>query len=186
MQEQMGLMAALISHITIHHRRQHLLTHLRRHPSDHAGITYCPCVSTHHADRPRWPLPRNENHPPKTHTASNTHCPCQSTIPITTGHHLPTKINYDHHNHTGERWMLLLLRAFHTVGSDDSATWASATVDEFAPVPRVCRLILAVYEEDLRNPQFPPAHGGYRLNPDWVVKRVTYEQTGPPATRRPT
>ncbi|KAK3039316.1 LOW QUALITY PROTEIN: hypothetical protein RJ639_028716 [Escallonia herrerae] len=63
------------------------------------------------------------------------------------------------------------------VGSDDSATWASATADEFAPVPRVCRLILAVYEEDLRNPQFPPAHGGYRLNPDWVVKRVTYEQT---------
>ncbi|KAK2990747.1 hypothetical protein RJ640_003815 [Escallonia rubra] len=63
------------------------------------------------------------------------------------------------------------------VGSDDSATWASATADEFAPVPRVCRLILAVYEEDLRNPQCPPAHGGYRLNPDWVVKRVTYEQT---------
>ncbi|KAK2982663.1 hypothetical protein RJ640_002801 [Escallonia rubra] len=66
--------------------------------------------------------------------------------------------------------MLLLLRAFHTVGSDDSATWASATADEFAPVPRVYRLILAVYEEDL-------PHGGYRLNPDWVVKRITYEQT---------
>ncbi|KAK2967827.1 hypothetical protein RJ640_027721 [Escallonia rubra] len=72
--------------------------------------------------------------------------------------------------------MLLLLRAFHTVGSDDSTTWASATADEFAPVPRVCCLILAVYADDLRNRQFPPAHGGYRLNPDWVVKRVTYEQ----------
>ncbi|KAL5539211.1 hypothetical protein UlMin_043496 [Ulmus minor] len=62
------------------------------------------------------------------------------------------------------------------IGSDDSATWASATADEFEPVPRICRLILAVYEPDLRNPQFPPP-GGYRLNPECLIKRVTYEQT---------
>ncbi|KAJ4975000.1 hypothetical protein NE237_008174 [Protea cynaroides] len=62
------------------------------------------------------------------------------------------------------------------VGSNDSATWPLATPDEFEPVPRICRVILAVYEEDLRNPKFPPS-GGYRMNPDWVVKRVTYEQT---------
>ncbi|KAK8674185.1 hypothetical protein V6N13_112481 [Hibiscus sabdariffa] len=62
------------------------------------------------------------------------------------------------------------------VGSDDSETWPLATPDEFEPVPRVCRLILAVYEPDLRHPQFPP-DGGYRLNPDWVLKRVTYEHT---------
>ncbi|EXC20630.1 hypothetical protein L484_027187 [Morus notabilis] len=62
------------------------------------------------------------------------------------------------------------------VGSDDSAAWPCPTADEFEPVPHICRLILAVYEPDLRNPQFPPA-GGYRLNPDWVIKRVTYEQT---------
>lgn len=62
------------------------------------------------------------------------------------------------------------------VGSDDSATWPTATPDEFEPVPRVCRLILAVYEPDLRHPKFPPS-GGYRLNPDWLVKRVTHEQT---------
>ncbi|XP_042498758.1 uncharacterized protein LOC122077059 [Macadamia integrifolia] len=62
------------------------------------------------------------------------------------------------------------------VGSDDSLTWPSATPDEFEPIPRICRVILAVYEEDLRNPKFPP-EGGYRLNPDWVVKRVTYEET---------
>lgn len=61
-------------------------------------------------------------------------------------------------------------------GNDDSATWPDATSEEFDPVPRVCRLILAVYEEDLRNPKFPPP-GGYRLNPDWVIKRVTYEET---------
>ncbi|KAK3426388.1 hypothetical protein EUGRSUZ_F02857 [Eucalyptus grandis] len=62
------------------------------------------------------------------------------------------------------------------VGSDDSATWPPANPDEFELVPRVCRLILAVYEPDLRHPKFPPS-GGYRLNPDWLVKRVTYEQT---------
>lgn len=71
------------------------------------------------------------------------------------------------------RWMWK--RCTH-VGSDDSATWPAATAEEFDAVPRVCRLILAVYETDLHNPQFPPA-GGYKLNPDWVVKRVTYEQT---------
>lgn len=36
---------------------------------------------------------------------------------------------------------------------------------------------MAVYETDLNNPEFPP-EGGYRLNPNWVLKRVTYEQTG--------
>ncbi|KAF3445199.1 hypothetical protein FNV43_RR14893 [Rhamnella rubrinervis] len=61
------------------------------------------------------------------------------------------------------------------IGSDDSSTWTAAIADEFEPVPRICRIILAVYEPDLRNPQFPPP-GGYRLNPDWLVKRVTYEQ----------
>ncbi|KDO50800.1 hypothetical protein CISIN_1g013107mg [Citrus sinensis] len=71
------------------------------------------------------------------------------------------------------RWMWK--RCTH-VGSDDSATWPAATAEEFEAVPRVCRLILAVYETDLHNPQFPPA-GGYKLNPDWVVKRVAYEQT---------
>ena len=60
------------------------------------------------------------------------------------------------------------------IGSDDSATWPTATPDEFDPVPRICRIILAVYESDLRNPQWAPS-GGYRLNPDWVIKRVTYE-----------
>ncbi|KAK0595078.1 hypothetical protein LWI29_003269 [Acer saccharum] len=62
------------------------------------------------------------------------------------------------------------------VGSDDSASWSNATPEEFEPIPRICRLILAVYESDLHNPQYQPS-GGYRLNPDWVVKRVTYEQT---------
>lgn len=71
------------------------------------------------------------------------------------------------------RW--LWRRCIH-VGSDDSDTWPLATADEFEPVPRLCRLILAVYETDLHKPQLAPK-GGYRLNPDWVVQRVTYEQT---------
>nr|XP_043618163.1 diacylglycerol lipase-alpha-like [Erigeron canadensis] len=62
------------------------------------------------------------------------------------------------------------------IGADDSATWPPATVDEFEPVPHLCRITLAVYEEDLNHPQFPPL-GGYRLNPDFVFKRVTYQQT---------
>ncbi|KAA8547707.1 hypothetical protein F0562_004136 [Nyssa sinensis] len=62
------------------------------------------------------------------------------------------------------------------IGNNDSETWPTATVDEFEPVPRICRIVLAVYEEDLRKPQFEP-DGGYRLNQDWVIKRVTYEQT---------
>ncbi|XP_004288595.1 PREDICTED: sn1-specific diacylglycerol lipase alpha [Fragaria vesca subsp. vesca] len=59
------------------------------------------------------------------------------------------------------RW--LWRRCTH-VGSDDSDSWPLATPDEFDPVPRLCRLILAVYEPDLRIPEC-------------VVKRVSYEQT---------
>ncbi|ERM94151.1 hypothetical protein AMTR_s00010p00164460 [Amborella trichopoda] len=62
------------------------------------------------------------------------------------------------------------------IGNDDSKTWTCATYEEFEPIPRICRVILAVYEEDLRNPKYPPS-GGYRMNPDWVVKRVTYSDT---------
>nr|CAN80451.1 hypothetical protein VITISV_029872 [Vitis vinifera] len=62
------------------------------------------------------------------------------------------------------------------IGSDDSSSWPLATPEEFEPIPRVCRLILAVYESDLNHPQYSPP-GGYRVKPEWVVKRVTYEQT---------
>ena len=62
------------------------------------------------------------------------------------------------------------------IGSDDSSSWPLATPEEFEPIPRVCRLILAVYESDLNHPQYSPP-GGYRVKPEWVVKRVTYEET---------
>lgn len=62
------------------------------------------------------------------------------------------------------------------VGSDDSDTWPLATAAEFEPIPRVCRFVLAVYEEDLRRPKYPPP-GGYSLDPDSVVKRASYDHT---------
>ncbi|KAL1540768.1 hypothetical protein AAHA92_25074 [Salvia divinorum] len=58
------------------------------------------------------------------------------------------------------------------IGSDDSATWPTATADEFDPIPRVCRTILAVYQPGIRC-----SGDGYWVNPDWVVKRANYEQT---------
>lgn len=63
------------------------------------------------------------------------------------------------------------------VGSDDSATWTTATSEEFEPIPRICRVILAVYEPDLRNPKISTSIGNFDLNPDWVIKRVTHEKT---------
>lgn len=62
------------------------------------------------------------------------------------------------------------------IGAYDSATWPEATAGEFSSVPRLCRIILAIYEENLASPRFQPANW-YRMKPEWVIKRVTYEQT---------
>ncbi|XP_010255373.1 PREDICTED: uncharacterized protein LOC104596061 [Nelumbo nucifera] len=66
-------------------------------------------------------------------------------------------------------------RCLYTAGHD-SENWGLATAEEFEPVPRLCRLILAVYEEDLRHPLWAPP-GGYGINPDWVIVRRTYKDT---------
>ncbi|CAL9110618.1 unnamed protein product [Musa textilis] len=64
------------------------------------------------------------------------------------------------------------------VGADDSAAWPPATPDEFAPVPRACRAVLAAYEDDLARPRWAPARpGGYRMDPAAVVKRASYADT---------
>nr|CAD1826722.1 unnamed protein product [Ananas comosus var. bracteatus] len=42
------------------------------------------------------------------------------------------------------------------IGAYDSETWPAATPEEFEPIPRICRVILAVYEDDLSRPRFPP------------------------------
>nr|CAB3457949.1 unnamed protein product [Digitaria exilis] len=66
-------------------------------------------------------------------------------------------------------------RCLHS-GGYDSETWGVASAAEFEPVPRLCRLILSVYEDDLENPQWAPP-GGYGMEPRWVVHRRTYEHT---------
>eukprot|EP00850_Spirogloea_muscicola_P004466 SM000019S05010 [mRNA] locus=s19:448466:452014:- [translate_table: standard] len=54
-----------------------------------------------------------------------------------------------------------------------SKGWPEATAQEFRDVPRICRIILAVYENDVAHPKYAD-----RLNPDNVVKRVDYKETG--------
>ncbi|XP_078444504.1 uncharacterized protein LOC144713711 [Wolffia australiana] len=63
------------------------------------------------------------------------------------------------------------------VGSYDSESWPAADPTEFEPVPRICRTILAVDEQDPSRPQFPPS-GGFELDPSSIVKRVAGEETG--------
>ncbi|KAK9103633.1 hypothetical protein Sjap_020887 [Stephania japonica] len=66
-------------------------------------------------------------------------------------------------------------RCLHTAARD-SENWGLASVEEFEPVPRLCRYILAVYEEDLRHPLWEPP-GGYGIDPDWLILRKRYEDT---------
>ncbi|KAL2334725.1 hypothetical protein Fmac_015938 [Flemingia macrophylla] len=66
-------------------------------------------------------------------------------------------------------------RCLHTAGHD-SENWGFANAEEFEPVPRLCRYILAVYEDDLRQPLWAPP-GGYGITPDWLLHKRTYEDT---------
>ncbi|GAB4844483.1 hypothetical protein Ancab_037861 [Ancistrocladus abbreviatus] len=66
-------------------------------------------------------------------------------------------------------------RCLYTAGHE-SENWGLASAEEFQPVPRLCRCILAVYEDDLRKPIWAPP-GGYRMNPDWVILRKDYKET---------
>ncbi|KAJ9171373.1 hypothetical protein P3X46_014756 [Hevea brasiliensis] len=69
-------------------------------------------------------------------------------------------------------WQKCLYNAGH-----ESENWGLATAEEFGPIPRLCRLILSVYEDDLRNPLWAPPVG-YGINPDWIVLRKNHEETG--------
>ncbi|GAB4861761.1 hypothetical protein Ancab_037016 [Ancistrocladus abbreviatus] len=66
-------------------------------------------------------------------------------------------------------------RCLYTAGHE-SENWELASAEEFQPVPRLCRCILAVYEDDLRNPIWAPP-GGYHMNPDWVILCKDYRET---------
>ncbi|KAL0379523.1 UNVERIFIED_CONTAM: hypothetical protein Sangu_0016600 [Sesamum angustifolium] len=45
----------------------------------------------------------------------------------------------------------------------ESENWGLATATEFEPIPRLCRYILSVYEDDLTNPIWAPPGGGLNL-----------------------
>lgn len=62
------------------------------------------------------------------------------------------------------------------IGADDSASWPRATPEEFEPIPRLCRAILAVYEPDIRHPKYAPSCG-YQIDPEMLIKRVTYKES---------
>ncbi|KAM7499670.1 hypothetical protein LguiA_024084 [Lonicera macranthoides] len=66
-------------------------------------------------------------------------------------------------------------RCLHTAGHD-SQTWGIASPEEFEPVPRLCRYILAGYEDDLRHPLWEPPRG-YGINPDCLVLKRNYKDT---------
>ncbi|XP_042016841.1 uncharacterized protein LOC121764879 [Salvia splendens] len=58
------------------------------------------------------------------------------------------------------------------IGSDDSATWPPATPDEFHPIPRSCRTILAVYQPGCEPPSYKPS-----LEPNLFYPRTKIEKT---------
>ncbi|KAI3800176.1 hypothetical protein L1987_35486 [Smallanthus sonchifolius] len=66
-------------------------------------------------------------------------------------------------------------RCLHTAGHD-SESWSVATAEEFEPVPRLCRYILAVYEDDLTCPLWEPL-GGYGIDPNCLILKRTYDDT---------
>ncbi|GAB4854758.1 hypothetical protein Ancab_023343, partial [Ancistrocladus abbreviatus] len=66
-------------------------------------------------------------------------------------------------------------RCLYTAGHD-SENWKLASAEEFQPMPRLCRCILAVYEDDFRNPIWAPP-GGCHMNPNWVILGKYYEET---------
>ncbi|KAL3682972.1 hypothetical protein R1sor_000994 [Riccia sorocarpa] len=63
------------------------------------------------------------------------------------------------------------------IGAYDSENWALASYEEFETIPRICRIVLAVYEHDLTKPKWAPP-GGYGMKLEDVIKRVSYDETG--------
>ncbi|XP_024313100.1 uncharacterized protein LOC100841206 isoform X2 [Brachypodium distachyon] len=65
------------------------------------------------------------------------------------------------------------------IGAYDSETWPPAAPDDFEPVPRICRIIIAISDPDLSNPKLAPPGRGYAdIDPDGFVRRTTYADVG--------
>ncbi|XP_019190285.1 PREDICTED: uncharacterized protein LOC109184700 isoform X2 [Ipomoea nil] len=71
------------------------------------------------------------------------------------------------------RWVW---KKFRYTAGRESENWGLAAANEFEPVPRFCRYILSVYEDDIRNPIWAPP-GGYGVDPDWVIVKRNHEDT---------
>ncbi|KAM0899487.1 hypothetical protein ACQ4PT_021333 [Festuca glaucescens] len=71
------------------------------------------------------------------------------------------------------RWAVK--RCLHT-GDRDSATWGHAAVADFAPVPRMCRIIMANYDDLSPSPSSPPLLSP-TVDPANIVRRRTYAHT---------
>ncbi|CAI5987969.1 unnamed protein product, partial [Closterium sp. NIES-65] len=65
----------------------------------------------------------------------------------------------------------LCRRCLHS-GSTASKDWPPATYDEFKDVPRICRILLSVYEEDINSPVYND-----RLEINDVVRLAGYKDT---------
>lgn len=71
------------------------------------------------------------------------------------------------------RWVW---KKFRYTAGRESENWGIAAASEFEPVPRICRYILSIYEDDIRNPIWAPP-GGYGVDPDWVIVKRNHEDT---------
>ncbi|GJP43911.1 hypothetical protein CLOM_g3313 [Closterium sp. NIES-68] len=72
---------------------------------------------------------------------------------------------------TGGCLWWLFRRCIHS-GATASKDWPPATYDEFKDVPRVCRILLSVYEEDINNPVYND-----RLEIKDVARLAGYKET---------
>lgn len=66
-------------------------------------------------------------------------------------------------------------RCLHNAGHD-SEKWPLATAEEFEPIPRVCRYIMAAKEEDIWQPQEEPPRG-FGMDPNCLHAKRTYRDT---------
>ncbi|GFP84808.1 sn1-specific diacylglycerol lipase alpha [Phtheirospermum japonicum] len=68
-------------------------------------------------------------------------------------------------------WKRCLHNAAH-----DSESWAQSTPEEFEPVPRLCRYILAVYEDNLEQPRHEPLRH-FKIDHGCLIVKKTYNIT---------
>ncbi|KAG8094266.1 hypothetical protein GUJ93_ZPchr0012g20599 [Zizania palustris] len=64
------------------------------------------------------------------------------------------------------------------IGAYDSETWPTAEHDDFEPIPRICRIILAIYPDPSSPKSAPPGHGCVDVDASGIIKLTRYEDVG--------